>query len=196
MLCGAGVVEKIQPMRTVIRTDLKVPVYINNKVRSREWRGRWECQGACCSGAGGCSGPVAVAGAQRSQEWVVLWARRPCLLVSTCPSAQAPPFVARLAIKGAHPAGSSCVCLCGSVVVVVVGGEGKKREGTSCCPPPGQDVASLLIVNESQLRRSGVKSGNAMLDSEFIVRCAPTLPAVVCGFQFFRGKGHIDSQHC
>lgn len=28
----AGVVEKILPMRTVIRTDAKVPVYINNKV--------------------------------------------------------------------------------------------------------------------------------------------------------------------
>lgn len=27
-----GVVEEIQPMRTVIRTDAKMPCYVNNKV--------------------------------------------------------------------------------------------------------------------------------------------------------------------
>lgn len=30
---AAGVVEQIHPMRTVVRTDSRLPVYINNKAR-------------------------------------------------------------------------------------------------------------------------------------------------------------------
>jgi hypothetical protein len=47
LAAAAGVVENIAPMRTVIRGDNKLPVYVNNKVKAACWCGTaWAC--SCC----------------------------------------------------------------------------------------------------------------------------------------------------
>jgi hypothetical protein len=141
MACCTGVVEHIAPMRTVVRGDNKLPVYVNNKVRyklplycQRILLYRHKVSVCSCMPTSLAALPAWVVDARALSCLLLLVAGGHCLFDHAFPNRRC--FLLHASAPAARLAWLT-VLSCADVRLL-------------------QDVMNLIVVNESKLRRDNV----------------------------------------